>query len=129
MFSESAHLYDAIYRAFKDYAAEATSIATLVRGAHPTATTILDVGCGTGEHALHLLEIGEVLDRRRACGHQSNPFSAIEKLCPGLTMMWSSTRTSTSASAARSVCVSDSSAREGSMLPLGWLCASTIAAS
>ena len=54
MFSESAHLYDAIYRTFKDYAAEATAIATLLRAAHPTAKTILDVACGTGEHALHL---------------------------------------------------------------------------
>jgi SAM-dependent methyltransferase len=54
VFSESADLYDAIYRAFKDYAAEATAIATLVRAAHPSAKTILDVGSGTGEHALHL---------------------------------------------------------------------------
>ncbi len=34
MFSESAHLYDVIYRTFKDYAAEATAIATVVRAAH-----------------------------------------------------------------------------------------------
>jgi hypothetical protein len=44
MFSRSAQLYDAIYRAFKDYAAEATALATLVRAAHPSARSILDVG-------------------------------------------------------------------------------------
>lgn len=50
MFSESAELYDAIY-AFKDYAAEAARVAAIVRAAHPSARTLLDVGCGTGEHA------------------------------------------------------------------------------
>ena len=62
MFSESAHLYDAIYRAFKDYAAEATTIATLVRAVHPNAKTILDVGCGTGEHAMFLRNYGFTVD-------------------------------------------------------------------
>jgi ubiquinone/menaquinone biosynthesis C-methylase UbiE len=50
MFSESAEFYDAIY-SFKDYAAEAAQVAALVRSHAPTARTILDVGCGTGEHA------------------------------------------------------------------------------
>jgi ubiquinone/menaquinone biosynthesis C-methylase UbiE len=54
VFSESVRLYDAIYGAFKDYAAEAAHIATLVREIHPAAHTVLDVGCGTGEHAKHL---------------------------------------------------------------------------
>lgn len=54
MFSESAELYDAIYGAFKDYAAEADRIASLVHRLLPDARTILDVGCGTGEHARHL---------------------------------------------------------------------------
>ena len=53
MFTESAEFYDAIY-SFKDYAAEAVQIADLVRSIHPQACTILDVACGTGEHARRL---------------------------------------------------------------------------
>ena len=37
MFSESAELYDAIYGTFKDYVAEADTIASMVRAAHPRA--------------------------------------------------------------------------------------------
>lgn len=51
MFSESAALYDLIYSTFKDYAAETTALAALIRRVHPRAKTILDVACGTGEHA------------------------------------------------------------------------------
>ena len=51
MFTESADLYDAIYFTFKDYPAEARDIAARVRAEHPGARTILDVACGTGEHA------------------------------------------------------------------------------
>lgn len=51
MFTGSAELYDAIYFTFKDYAAEAADIAQRIRSLHPTAHTILDVACGTGEHA------------------------------------------------------------------------------
>ena len=51
MFIESAELYDAIYFAFKDYEAEAADIAQRLRAAHAGARTVLDVGCGTGEHA------------------------------------------------------------------------------
>ena len=46
MFSASADLYDAIYGAFKDYAAESAAVAQLLRGANPRCMTVLDVGCG-----------------------------------------------------------------------------------
>src|SRR4051794_18215995 len=55
MFTESAEFYDAIY-SFKDYAAEAAQIAALVRSAQPDARSVLDVACGTGEHARLLHE-------------------------------------------------------------------------
>ena len=54
MFTESAELYDLIYSSFKDYPSEAKQIAELLHKIHPHCQTVLDVACGTGEHA-HLL--------------------------------------------------------------------------
>src|SRR5688572_30458546 len=51
MFTASAELYDTIYSSFKDYGAEADRIAALLYSEHPACRTVLDVGCGTGEHA------------------------------------------------------------------------------
>lgn len=51
MFSASAELYDLIYSGFKDYPAEAAELAEAIRRARPGARTVLDVACGTGEHA------------------------------------------------------------------------------
>ena len=51
MFNESAELYDLIYSSFKNYEAETNSIAALLRSANPACRTVLDVACGTGEHA------------------------------------------------------------------------------
>jgi ubiquinone/menaquinone biosynthesis C-methylase UbiE len=56
MFTESAELYDAIYFTFKDYAVEAADIARHLREEHPRALTVLDIACGTGEHARLLAE-------------------------------------------------------------------------
>jgi SAM-dependent methyltransferase len=51
MFDESAEFYDQIYSQFKDYQAEATAIHHLIANKAPATKTILDVACGTGEHA------------------------------------------------------------------------------
>jgi SAM-dependent methyltransferase len=50
MFRKSAQYYDDIY-SFKNYREEVDRIAALIRAEHPAAKTILDVACGTGEHA------------------------------------------------------------------------------
>jgi SAM-dependent methyltransferase len=58
MYTE-AELYDLLYASGvdgKDYSAEAGEIAALVRGARPHSRTLLDVACGTGEHARYLTE-------------------------------------------------------------------------
>src|SRR5580704_18280913 len=54
-FVESAELYDAIYQ-FKNYARECERLRSLVDEAVTAARTILDVACGTGEHARFLME-------------------------------------------------------------------------
>lgn len=56
MFSASAELYDLIYSGFKNYATESAQLATLIRREHAGARTILDVACGTAEHARILSE-------------------------------------------------------------------------
>jgi SAM-dependent methyltransferase len=54
-FVDSAELYDAIYH-FKNYARECERLRGLIGEAVPAASTILDVACGTGEHAKFLKE-------------------------------------------------------------------------
>ncbi len=56
MFSGSADLYDLLYSGFKDYDAESAAIAETIRAGHANAVRVLDVGCGTGEHARILTE-------------------------------------------------------------------------
>jgi trans-aconitate methyltransferase len=53
VFSVTADVYDAIY-AFKDYAGEALKIRQLIARERPGAKRLLDVACGTGEHARFL---------------------------------------------------------------------------
>lgn len=49
MFTKSASFYDALYH-FKDYPAASAQLHALLQQVHPSATTLLDVGCGTGKH-------------------------------------------------------------------------------
>src|SRR5262245_45239111 len=51
--SEMSQVYDMVYIGRgKDFAAEARVIADIVRTRRPDASSLLDVGCGTGQHLL-----------------------------------------------------------------------------
>ena len=62
MFSETAEYYDLLYSTIKDYAREVPEIAAMLRRLNPQARTVLDVGCGSGEHARRLGAAGFVVD-------------------------------------------------------------------
>ncbi|UCD83092.1 MAG: class I SAM-dependent methyltransferase [Desulfobacterales bacterium] len=58
MFDRYAHYYDLLYHE-KDYRAEASYIDQLIKNHHHRhSKTVLDLGCGTGNHALCLAEKG-----------------------------------------------------------------------
>ncbi len=50
MFARTAQYHDLIY-SFKNYGEEASKIRAVIRKEHPAAHSILDVACGTAEHA------------------------------------------------------------------------------
>jgi SAM-dependent methyltransferase len=52
-YTRRPELYDLEY-SIKDYAAESTTIARIVRERNPAARTLLDIACGTGKHLEHL---------------------------------------------------------------------------
>jgi SAM-dependent methyltransferase len=52
-FGRSARVYDALLR-HKDYAAASERVHDIVRRLASDATSLLDVGCGTGQHLQHL---------------------------------------------------------------------------
>ena len=53
MFTESAAIYDLVYR-FKDYQKEADEINAILKTRYPGCKTVLDIGCGTAEHHKYL---------------------------------------------------------------------------
>lgn len=60
-YSKAAEFYDILY-GDKDYAAEADLLTKLIHEHRPGATTLLDVGCGSGAHARCLIDAGFRVD-------------------------------------------------------------------
>ena len=60
VFGDYAHYYDLLYRD-KDYAGEAEYIASLLRRFRPEARSIIELGSGTGRHAVLLSRKGYVI--------------------------------------------------------------------
>lgn len=54
MFVNSSAYYDRLYRSIKNFQEEAQRVATIINNNNRKAKTILDVACGTGEHASFL---------------------------------------------------------------------------
>lgn len=61
-YSQSAEFYDLLHSAQKDYAAEASVVAGLIREVNLTAKRVLDAACGTGRHAEQLTQLGFAVD-------------------------------------------------------------------
>jgi SAM-dependent methyltransferase len=60
VFGNYAHYYDLLYRD-KDYAKEADYVDKLIKNHAPKAGTIIELGCGTGNHAVCLVKKGYIL--------------------------------------------------------------------
>lgn len=56
-FADYAQYYDLFYRS-KDYFAESAFVLALLRERQPSVARILELGCGTGGHAVHFAESG-----------------------------------------------------------------------
>jgi ubiquinone/menaquinone biosynthesis C-methylase UbiE len=53
MFADTAEFYDLIY-SFKDYKKEAEAVTAIIKASCRGCKSVLDVGCGTSEHHLHM---------------------------------------------------------------------------
>jgi ubiquinone/menaquinone biosynthesis C-methylase UbiE len=79
MFTKSSQYYDALYH-FKDYRAAAVQLHSLIQEHNPNAKTLLDVGCGTGQH------LAVLKDFYRVEGLDINPdlLQVARRRCPGV---------------------------------------------
>ncbi len=59
MFLNTAQYYDSLY-AFKDYEQESKEIRKSIKQLHPSAESILDIGCATAEHLKHLSQFYKI---------------------------------------------------------------------
>jgi SAM-dependent methyltransferase len=57
VFAGYSRYYDLLYRD-KDYVGEAKYVADLIRRHSPHATSVMEIGCGTGAHAAVMSELG-----------------------------------------------------------------------
>jgi SAM-dependent methyltransferase len=57
VFAGYSRYYDLLYKD-KDYAAEARYVAELIRRHSPAAESLMEIGCGTGAHAVELAALG-----------------------------------------------------------------------
>jgi SAM-dependent methyltransferase len=57
VFAGYSRYYDLLYRD-KDYTAEALFVSQLIKTHAPAAVSIMEIGCGTGAHAVELAELG-----------------------------------------------------------------------
>jgi SAM-dependent methyltransferase len=62
MYTATAEYYDLIYSTIKDYASEVAQLTSLLRRHNPACTSVLDVACGSGEHAWRLAAEGFRVD-------------------------------------------------------------------
>ena len=61
VFNDYAHYYNALYQD-KDYASETDFIINCLQKINPHVKNILDLGCGTGRHALEMAKHGMLVD-------------------------------------------------------------------
>src|SRR3954451_7618060 len=80
MFTKSAPFYDALYNSV-DYGRATAQLHDLIQRQAPHASTLLDVGCGTGRHLQHFRDWYEV----EGLDVDGNLLAAARTRCPGVT--------------------------------------------
>jgi SAM-dependent methyltransferase len=80
MFTKSAPFYDALYNSV-DYERATAQLHDLIQRQAPHASTLLDVGCGTGRHLEHFRDWYEV----EGLDVDGNLLAAARTRCPGVT--------------------------------------------